>query len=310
MSTLIIPQPGYQALAQRQTRPLAASQAFNPAAIVGLDAAGKATPFLTGTVVGIQFAIGILDPVRAPAAFTSGASDTSPVLTGHFTMLNGTSGNAIVQASVGEACYTADGLTANLTNAANPKVGGGTTTGKLLGTILGLDPNIVGNVLISVIPEINQAIAIGGAAGIPVPVADGGTGASTAAGARTNLAAAQAAVATGATAPTFMGSAPAANPTPVTGIHGTWTAPSGTTPGFFTITSGGPTAGIGGLVGGIVQDTAGNGGVITANSATTPATGTVSLGLSVGSPATSTTLIIVPPAIPTGAVASHTHTQS
>ena len=334
--TLELPQPGYSALAQRVVRPLASAQVFNPLLLVGLDAAGKATPFLTGTVAGIQYALGLLDPATYSSSFTSGASFTSPVLDGVFSMANGTAGNALVQASVGLAVYTADGLTGNLTSAANPKIGGGTTTGKLVGTFLGLDPAISGNVLVSCIPEVNAAIVANGGV-LPVPVADGGTGSGTAAGARTNLAAAQSGVATASTGPTALStqptiSAPTFTPTyaaivPISGVPGSW---GGTGSAVLTTTAiaaldnvaanslAGGTISDGTVVGLIISNTAFNGsgvGTLTVRydaSNPYPAPFGVPTGL--------TNLTITPPAAhpgtnsapvaTAGASAAHTHLQS
>lgn len=108
-----------------------------------------------------------------------------------------------------------------------------------------------------------------------------------------------------AAAQTFTGAAPSANPTPITGIHGAFTAQSGTTPAFYTQNSatGGQftTAAAGALVGGTIFDTTGNGGVIVANSALASNSGTISIaGLGFGTPATASTLIITPPPVPVG----------
>ena len=156
MSQLRTFSPGYNPLFSRAPHVLADDKAFNILAVVGLDTAGKITPFLSGTVSGIQYAYGLLDPAVVLADFTSGTSQSASTVSGIISLVNGTSSNAFVQANVGAYAYTADGLTANATASTNPLPVSGTAGGKLLGTFLGFDPSLSGNVLVSVVPELNS----------------------------------------------------------------------------------------------------------------------------------------------------------
>lgn len=337
--TLALPTPGYEALAQRHSRPLAVSQVFNTQLVVGLDASGNVTPFLTGTVAGIQYALGILDPLVTTnqniLSFTSVANQTMAVLSGVITMQNGMSGNAIVQANVGALVYTADGLTANATNATNPKIGGGTTTGKPVGIFIGFDG--ASNPKISIIPE-DLAISVGASGGLGTALTvagvqtntgaktfnnatlllenSGGTFHSTLETAATanrvatlpdaTCTLAQAAVASGATAPVFTPTAAAITET--TGAAGTWST------NVLTQTSGGISAAAHALAGGWVSDGT-KAGPILDNTTCTATTGTITVapaGLPspLGVPTGTTGLIIIPPPAGAGTVASHTHTQS
>jgi hypothetical protein len=169
----ILLKAGQETVSGRINVQLAASQTFATNVLVGISnasyggGAGYALPFSSANNANIAFALGRFDaganasggtgygPVVSPAV---DGTDSADVTNGVFKMANGTSGNALTQASIGHVCYTADGRTANKTASTNPLPGSGTGTGKLAGTVVSVNQDGDGFVLVSVVLPVNSIL--------------------------------------------------------------------------------------------------------------------------------------------------------
>ena len=294
-----------------------ATLVFNQNTFIAYDpATGFMTPVNSSTIATDLVVAGL----QTSLTFTSAADNSSVVLwdQGGFRTLNGTSGDAIATSGVGGICYLAnDGITACSND--------GSSTRPILGLVIGLADNGL-TVIVEVIPSQNLQFSTGASNG---DMLLGSVQTVTAAKTFNNgklvlrnaadtfsttleaLATANRVISLPDVTATLAQAAVASaadsawvRPTPTTSVHGTWTAQSGTTPGNYAITSGGPTAAAGSLIGGAIFDTSGNGGQIIDNTAITASSGTIYVaGVGIGTPATATTLIIYAPA-------THTHVQT
>ena len=333
-ASLNIQAPGYNPVATRLSQPLTATQNFNVCQLVGVvSSTGGISPLNTATVGGIAFAVGMLDQsslgaVPASGIFASVANQVAAVVSGSFQMVNGTSGNAFSEESIGADAYTADGVTANATSSSNPTnavtgLPSGTATGVVCGIVTAFSSTL--GVTVTCLPELNSMLTSSGDFTGALAVAHGGTGSATAAGARTNLTAAESGVATGSATPSLTGSTTpsftqptitptyAASPTATTGATVSW---GGASSAVATQSAGGIVAAAHALAGGFVDDGTST-ALILDNTACTATSGTitVSAGLKLLPVPTGLTITIQPPpgraaTASGGACGAHTHTSA
>jgi hypothetical protein len=148
--------PGYSPVATRLAQPLAPATVFDPAQLVAVDSADGLIYPINATTLGGTLSgpvVGKLGPDAGSSVFTSGADQYATILSGSFTLANGTSDNAFAQVNLYAPVFTADGLTANLTSTNNPTNPSGTSHGLLVGLATAISED-GSTVTVSAIPDI------------------------------------------------------------------------------------------------------------------------------------------------------------